>query len=239
MDNPIYLALSRQNGLLKEMQAVANNIANMNTTGFRREGVVFAEMIEALPVEGGSISMTEARVRRTDFSPGSLRQTGGALDFAIQGDGFFMVQTPNGPRLTRNGAFFRDAAGALVTGDGYPALDAGGAPVFAPAGGGDVVVGRDGSLSVGGQTLGALGLVTVDEPRFLTREAGTLFSTDQALQPANGEIFQGFVEDANVNPVEELTRMIEVQRAYELGQKLLDREDERIRGAVRQLGGGS
>ncbi|MAS44386.1 flagellar basal-body rod protein FlgF [Albimonas donghaensis] len=239
MDNPIYLALSRQNGLLKEMQAVANNIANMNTSGYRREGVVFAEMIEAMPVEGGSISMTEARVRRTDFSPGSLRQTGGVFDLAIQGEGFFQVQTPNGPRLTRNGAFFRDAAGALVTGDGYPALDAGGAPVFAPPGGGPVVIGRDGAITVDGQQIGALGLVTVDDPRFLTREAGTMFSTDQPLQPADGEIFQGFIEDANVNPVEELTRMIEVQRAYELGQKLLEREDERIRGAVRQLGASS
>ena len=239
MDNPIYLALSRQSGLLKEMQAVANNIANMNTTGYRREGMIFAEMIEALPVEGGSISMTEARVRNTDFTPGGLRRTGGAFDFAIQGEGFFMVQTPNGPRLTRNGAFFRDAAGALVTADGYPALDAGGAPVFAPPGGGDVVVGRDGAMSVGGQQVGAIGLVTVDDPRFLTREAGTMFATDRPLQPADGEIFQGFVEDANVDPVGELTRMIEIQRAYELGQKLLDREDERIRAAVRQLGAAS
>lgn len=237
MDNPSYLALSRQSGLLKEMQIVANNVANMSTTGFRRQGVIFAEMIEALPVEGGSISMTEARSPRTDFTQGALQRTGGDFDVAIEGEGFFMVQTPQGPGLTRNGAFARDAAGALVTFDGYPVLDAGGAPVFAPPGG-RVVIATDGTLSVDGQPQAQLAVVTVPEPQMLTREGGVMFRADQPLTPATDfAVFQGFVETGNVNPVLELARMIEVQRAYELGQKMLDREDERIRAAIRQLGG--
>lgn len=238
MDNPIYLALSRQNGLLKEMQVVANNLANMSTTGYRREGVIFAEEIEALPVEGGSISMTEARVRRTEFVQGALERTGGEFDVALEGDGFFMVQTPQGPTLTRNGAFSRDAAGALVTADGYPVLDAGGAPLFAPQGR-SVVIATDGTLSVDGVAQGRLGVVAVPEPDKLVREGGVMFRADQVLLPADGAVFQGFVEASNVQPVEELTRMIDVQRAYELGQAMLDREDERIRAAVRQLGGQS
>ena len=236
MDNPAYLTLSRQSGLLKEMQVVANNIANLSTTGYRREGVVFAEMIEPLPGEAESISMTEARVRRTDFSQGAMTRTGGALDVAIEGEGFFMVQTQQGPTLTRNGAFVRDAAGALVTSDGYPVLDEGGAALFVPPGG-SVVISTDGTVSVDGEAQGRLAIVTVPEPGRLIREGGVMFRADQPLEPADGAVFQGFVEGGNVQPVVELARMIEVQRAYELGQKMLEREDERIRAAVRQLGG--
>ncbi|MGR3782054.1 MAG: flagellar hook-basal body complex protein [Albimonas sp.] len=238
MDNPTYLALSRQSGLLKEMQVVANNIANASTTGYRREGVIFAEMIEPLPEGAASLSMTEARVRRTDFSQGAMVRTGGPLDVAIEGDGFFMVQTPQGPTLTRNGAFARDAAGALVTLDGYPVLDEGGAALFVPAVG-EAVIATDGTVTVDGEVQGRLAVVTVPEPDRLIREGGVMFRADQPLEPADGVVFQGFVEGGNVQPVVELARMIEVQRAYELGQAMLEREDERIRAAVRQLGGQS
>lgn len=237
MDNAGYLAITRQSGLLMEMQAVANNVANMSTNGFRREGVVFAEFVKALPAEGGSISMAEARARRTDFTQGALQKTDGPLDVAIEGDGFFMVQTPGGQRLTRNGGFMQDAAGALVTADGYPVLDPGGAPVFIPQGSGRPVISEDGVVSADGRPIGALAVVTVDDPRNMTRESSTLFSTEEPTRPAEGRVFQGYVESGNVSPVEELSRLVEVQRAYELGQKMLDREDERIRSAIRQLGG--
>ncbi len=237
MDNITYLAIARQSGLLMEMQAVANNVANMSTNGFRREGVVFAELVKALPTEGGSISMAEARVRRTDFTQGALQKTDGPLDLAIEGEGFFMVQTPGGQRLTRSGAFMQDAAGALVTPDGYPLLDPGGAPIFVPPDAGRPVISADGVVSADGRPLGALAVVTVDDPRLMSREGATLFQTDQPVRPAEGEVFQGYVEAGNVNPIEEMSRMVEVHRAYELGQKMLDREDERIRSAIRQLGG--
>jgi flagellar basal-body rod protein FlgF len=127
MDLAGYVALTRQSGLLKEIQSVANNIANISTTGFRREGVIFAEMLQRLPTEGGSVAMTAARGRYTDDLQGALVQTGGALDMAIEGEGFFTVLTPEGERLTRAGAFTRSATGEVVTPDGHPLLDEGAA----------------------------------------------------------------------------------------------------------------
>ena len=94
MDLAGYVALTRQSGLAKELQSVANNIANLSTTGYRREGVIFAEEVQALPVEGGSVAMTEARARYTDELQGALQETGGPLDLAIEGDGYFTVMTP-------------------------------------------------------------------------------------------------------------------------------------------------
>lgn len=114
MDLPGYVALTRATGLLKTMQAVANNIANVSTTGFRREGVLFAEMVEALPAEGGSVAMTAARGRVTSQEQGALVETGGALDMAIEGEGYFTVLTPEGERLTRAGAFARSPDGEIV-----------------------------------------------------------------------------------------------------------------------------
>ena len=103
MDLAVYVALTRQSGLAKELQSVANNIANLSTTGYRREGVIFAEEVQALPVEGGSVAMTEARARYTEELQGSLQETGGSYDLAIEGEGYFTVMTPAGQRLTRAG----------------------------------------------------------------------------------------------------------------------------------------
>ena len=121
MDLAGYVALTRASGLAKELQSVANNIANISTTGYRREGVLFAEYVKALPLEGGAVAMTEARARYTDELQGALVETGGRLDFAIEGDGYFTVLTPQGERLTRAGAFARNADGEIVNMDGHAA----------------------------------------------------------------------------------------------------------------------
>ena len=105
MDNAGYTALSRQSGLLREMQAVANNIANLSTTGFRREGLVFSEVIHAMENGAASLSMTRANTRDTRLDQGSLSQTNGTFDLAIEGDGFFLIETPSGNALSRAGAF--------------------------------------------------------------------------------------------------------------------------------------
>ena len=129
MDLAGYVALTRQSGLVKEMQSVANNIANLSTTGFRREGVIFAEEVQALPAEGNSVAMTEARARYTDELQGALTQTDGPLDLAIEGEGYFMVQTPQGERLTRAGAFLRGPTGEIMTDGGALLLDEGGGAI--------------------------------------------------------------------------------------------------------------
>ncbi|MEM7237968.1 MAG: flagellar hook-basal body complex protein [Pseudomonadota bacterium] len=237
MDNPGYVTLSRQAGLLKQMQVIANNVANISTDGFRRESVVFSEIVDAMAVEGGSISQTDARVRQTDYSQAALRKTGGAFDFAIEGDGFFLIETPEGQALTRAGSFARNADGEAVTADGNRVLDSGGAPLFFPPDANKISVATDGTVSADGQAVGQLAIVTVDELSRLTRTASGLLTSDQALIPAeDATVFQGFVETSNVNPVLELTRMIQVQRSYELGQSFLEAEDERIRQFIRVTG---
>lgn len=237
MDLAGYVAVSRQSGLLKEIQSVANNIANISTTGFRREGVVFAEMVEALPTEGGSVAMTAARGRYTAEAQGTLVQTGGSLDMAIEGEGYFTVLTPQGERLTRAGAFARNADGEIVTPDGYPLLDEGGGAIAIPFEAENVGISGDGTISVNGEPVARVGLVTVEDQTELFREAGTLFRADGGTIPLEeGRIAQGFLEQSNVNAVSEMARMIMVQRAYEYGQKMMDNEDERIRLVVRVLG---
>ncbi len=236
MDLAGYVALTRQSGLLKEMQAVANNIANVSTTGFRREGVLFAETVRALPVEGGSIAMAEARGRWTDGTQGVLVQSGGVLDLAIEGEGFFRVMTPAGERLTRAGAFSRNGEGDIVTPDGHLLLDEGGGPINIPFEAQAIAVAADGTLSVDGQPAALIGVVTTEDATRLFRETGVLFRYEDDLLPAEGAaVVQGFLEQSNVDAVTEMARMIAVQRAYEAGQKLLEQEDERIRLVVRTL----
>lgn len=236
MDLPGYVTLSRQVGLAKELQSVANNIANLSTTGFRREGVIFAEEVQALPVEGGSVAMTEARARYTDSLQGSLEMTNGPLDLAIEGAGYFTVMTTQGERLTRAGAFTRNADGTVVNMDGYPLLDEGGGEIVIPPETKKISVAADGTLSVDGEPAAKIGLVQVTDATKMSREGGTRFKAAATEPMENGRILQGFIEQSNVNPIAELSRMIEVQRAYEYGQKLLDREDERIRLVVKTLG---
>ncbi|MEM9010060.1 MAG: flagellar hook-basal body complex protein [Pseudomonadota bacterium] len=237
MDNPNYVTLSRQSGLMKAMQAVANNIANMSTGGFRREGVVFAERLERMEALPDTLAMTDARVRHTSTEQGALRATGGTYDLAIEGPGFFQVETADGPRLTRAGAFTRSATGELVTMGGAPVLDSGGAPVLLPPDASAISIAGDGTVDVDGQPIAQIGLWEVADASALARQDGVLFQTDDALEPAAGsQIVQGSLEGSNVDPIAEMTRMIEIQRAYELGQKFLEREDERIRGVIRTMG---
>lgn len=233
MDNAIYTALTRQSGLMKEMQAVANNIANVNTTGFRREGVIFAEHLSALDGQRETLSMAHARGRLVDLRQGVLTQTGGSFDLAIEGDGFFMVETPAGNRLTRAGAFLPSPEGVLMSSEGHRLLDEGQAPIIVPDGAADIAVGPDGTLSTNGLPFGRVGVFSAPDAMELTHDGGTVFAfeTDpEALE--NPNIRQGFLEESNVNPVFEITRMIEVQRSYELGQSLLEREDQRIRSVI-------
>jgi flagellar basal-body rod protein FlgF len=237
MENATYTALTRQSGLMNEMRVVANNIANLSTTGFRSEGVIFAEHIKALGPNDSSLSMATASARNTLSAQGTLTQTGGSFDLAIEGEGFFLVETPNGERLTRAGAFTPNENGDLVTPEGHRVLDAGGAPVFVPQGAGPVGIAPDGTISAGGQPVGQIGLVTPLDALGMVREDGVRFRADGGYEPVfEGRMLQGFVEESNVDPVLEITRMIEVQRAYELGQSFLDKEDERIRSAIRALG---
>jgi flagellar basal-body rod protein FlgF len=235
MDAAGYATLNRQSGLMREMGVVANNIANSSTTGFRREGVVFSEFIAALD-QDPSLSMAHASGRHVDLSQATLGQTGGQFDFAIQGDGFFLIETPDGNRLTRAGSFTPSANGELVTPDGYRLLDGGGAPVFVPTDAKGLSLAADGTLSAQGQPIAQIGLWQPSDPLSLRHQSGTMFSATDVEPAESATVLQGMLEDSNVEPVSEIARMIEVQRAYELGQKFLDAEDERVRGVISALG---
>ncbi len=232
MENAGYTTLTRQSGLMREMQVVANNIANAATTGYRQEGLIFAEHITRME-DGPSLSMATANVRNTSMLQGAITQTGGTLDFAVEGDGFFLIETPAGERLTRAGSFSVSAEGDMVTNDGYRVLDAGGAPVFIPPDATNLAVSPDGTISDDGRPLAQMGLVQPLDRIGLIREDGVMFRSDAGYEPApNGRILQGFLEGANVDPIGQVARMIEIQRAYEMGQSFLESENKRIRTAM-------
>lgn len=233
MDSAGYTTLTRQNGLLREMQVLANNIANASTTGYRQQGLIFSEYV--VRTDGGpSVSMARASVRNVSMSQGALTETGGRYDFAIEGDGFFLVDTPAGERLTRAGNFTTSPQGDLVTLAGHPVLDAGGAPIFISPDAGELSVAGDGTLSAGGRPLGQLGLVQPIDNLDLIHESGKLFRVEGGIEPATeGRILHRFLENSNVDPIQQFARMIEVQRAYETGQSFLDAENDRIREALR------
>ena len=232
MDNAGYTTLTRQSGLMNEMQVVANNIANAATTGYRQEGLIFSEFVQTVE-QGPSLSMAAANVRQTSQAQGGLTQTGGTFDLAIEGRGFFLIETPNGERLTRAGSFSPNAAGDLVTPDGDRVLDAGGAPVFVPPGVTDLNVSADGTVSAEGQPITQIGLYQPLQGAQMLREDGVMFRSQEGVEPVlDGKMIQGFLESSNVNPLSQIARMIEVQRAYEMGQNFMQSEDERIRNAL-------
>lgn len=227
MTNPIYTSLARQAGLMQEMQVVANNLANASTTGYKTDRAIFAEFLVSTGPNSDSLSMGGLAGHAFKFEQGVLKMTGGKFDFAIQGDGFFAVATPQGPRLTRAGHFQLSAAGNLVDANGNNVLGAGGNPINIPPEATQISVGSDGTISYNGQQVDRIG-VFVPQGQLL-RDSNTLFSAPEgyaAVETAG--VVQGALEQSNVSPVLEVARMIEVQRAYEAGQSLLEREDQRI-----------
>lgn len=235
MDASGYVTLSRQSGLLHQMDVIANNIANASTQGFRREGMVFSEYITRAG-EAPSLSMGFGNTRVVDLQQAGMTQTGAPFDLAIEGAGFFMIATPQGQQLTRSGAFTPGPDGTLLTDDGYQVLDGGGSAIFVPPDARNVAVAKDGTVSADGVPLARVGLWQPSDPMSLTHESGTRFSAN-GVQPAEGAtILQGYLEDSNVDPLQEIASMIAVQRAYELGQSFMDREDERVRTVIQTLG---
>lgn len=236
MDNSNYVALSRQAGLIRQFNALANNIANADTGGYRREDVVFAEHVKALDAGDPSLSIATASRRIIDFAPGDIQSTGNPFDVAIEGDGFFLVEGADGPRLTRAGAFSLNGEGELVTADARRVLDEGGAPIVIPPQADTFSIAADGTIAADGQPVGRLGLVTAD-PASLIREGDNVFRAEQGYEPApDARVRQFAREGSNVSAVTEIARLIEVQRAYEAGQRFLESEDERIKRVVREIG---
>ncbi len=235
MEAIAYVVLSRQSGLMNEMRIVANNIANASTTGYRQEGLVFSEFIDAAP-DRSSLSMSRAGIANTSQNQGTLTPTSGMFDFAIEGDGFFMVETEDGPRLTRAGSFAPNAQGDLVDMNGNLVLDPGGAPLFVPGDASAISFAKDGTISADGNPIGQLGVFLPEDLAAISRQDGVLFKPGgEAFPVESPRVLQGFLEGSNVDPMLQMARLVEIQRGYELGQSFLEAEDQRIRSAIKAL----
>lgn len=227
MSNAIYAALARQTGLMQEMQAVANNLANSSTTGYKSDRAIFAEFMAKAGPNSPDLSMGGLAAHAFDLEQGGLRFTGGKFDLAIQGEGYFLLETPRGQMLSRAGAFQLNEQSQLIDSAGNQVLNAGGGAISIPEDARIVSITGDGTISADGQIVEQVGIVVPNGQ--LMRETNTMFSAEEGYQQAEEpRLVQGALEQSNVQPVLEVARMIEVQRAYEAGQAMLEREDERL-----------
>lgn len=237
MSNAIYAALARQTGLMNEMQVVANNLANSSTTGYKTDRAIFAEFIAGTGTDSPDLSMGSLAAHAFDMEQGGLRFTGGKFDLAIQGEGFFVVETGRGQRLTRAGHFQVNEQSQLIDSSGNAVMNAGGSAITIPEDAAVISIAGDGTISADGQIVDQVGIAVPNGE--LMRDSNTMFAADGGFtQAEEPRAIQGALEQSNVSPVLQVARMIEVQRAYEAGQSLIEREDERISrfiSTVRQL----
>jgi flagellar basal-body rod protein FlgF len=243
VDNTFLVGLSQQMAANRAMEVIANNLANLGTPAFKRESVQFEQYVVPLPAseaEGGGtvdVSFVLDRGVLRDLTAGRMEQTGSLLDMSIDGNGYFAVQTPDGERYTRNGHFRLDEQGQVVTEEGYTVLSDGG-PITLQPQDGDLRVGPDGALSTDLQLLGKLRVVTFADERALKKSGGSLY--DAAGVPAtaatNTRVRQGLIEKSNVEPVIEISKMIEVMRAYQASSDLTKSGEDLLKQAIQKIG---
>ena len=238
MDNSLSVALSAQVALQNRLDTIADNVANANTVGFRATNIKFEDYM----VGTGATAMDYVSKGSTYLSQanGPMRETGNPLDFAVQGDAWFSIQTPAGAVLTRDGRFQVRDTGDLVTLEGFPVLDAGGAAIQLNPRAGAPTAGADGSLRQNGELVAAIGLFRYQPGENFTRYANSGVVPDVPPQPVVDDptvgVVQGFVEDSNVNPVKEMTRLIMVQRAFENAAAMVRANGETYTQAIKTLG---
>jgi len=251
MENLALIGLSRQIALHRELEVVANNIANLNTTGYKSDGSVFHEFL--MPVaRAGAFQGTDQRLsyvhdRATwhNFSTGPTRPTGNPLDVSIDGDAFFVVQTPRGERYTRNGSLQLNATGELVTNAGDRVLGDGGPIQFQPTDS-NISINPDGTITVresgnaaSDSARGKLRLVRFEQVQTLLKDTSSMFRAPEGTAPqaadASVRVVQGTIEQSNVRPVIEMARMIELTRTYTQIANLLQQASEHRRTAIDKL----
>lgn len=241
MENAQLIGLSRQIALQRQMDVVANNIANLNTTGFKSEQLLFEEFV--MPVARDrdfafpdqKLSYTQDWGTVHDLSAGAVVQTGNPLDLALQGHGFLAVETAQGERWSKAGSLAIDGSGTLVDLNGNPVLGDGG-PIQFAASETDVMIGEDGTISSSAGLKGRLRIVEFADPQQVARDGNNLWSGGEPVAATATRIMQGAIEKSNVSGIAEMSEMIRVQRAYESIASLLSKQDEQRRSAIQKLG---
>jgi flagellar basal-body rod protein FlgF len=219
------------------MDIVANNIANANTPAYKAERMVFQEYL-AKPTKDEKLSFVQDIGTARDLSSGPLTTTGNDFDIALSDEGYFVVDTPLGERYTRHGRFQLDSNGQMVTGIGNPVQGQAG-PIIIPENSGRISIAGDGTVSNDTGVLGKLQVVTFEDEQQLRKAANGLFSAPPDLPPqalAQPSMVQGMIEDSNVQPVLELTRMMDINRMHESVTNFIQREDDRMKDMIDKLG---
>ena len=237
MENTLYVGLSHQMALQRKMDMIANNIANVDTTGFKAGHVLFGEQVVSKNSDK-PMSMVLERGNYRDLSTGPLQQTGNPLDIALNGNGFLAVQSEDGSvKFTRNGSMQKNNLGQLVTSSGMPYLTAGGQPLTIPADAHQVIIAKDGTVSTEQGSVGQLQVVRFENPLGVTPVGNSMYETNQDPIPDNTKtvVSQGMLEGSNVNTVMEMTKMIEVMRRYESAANLLKKEADLESSMIQRL----
>ena len=238
MQSGLYVALSSQIALEKRLNTIADNVANASTVGFRATGVKFEDVVSGL--DDKALSFVTSGDTYISNTNGPLRETGNPFDFAVKGNAWFGIETPGGTVMTRDGRFTLTENGELVTIEGYPVLDAGGAPIQLDPRNGPPRAGADGSLRQGGNLVGALGLYNFDPgPNFIRFGNSGIVPAGEpepVVDRLDAGVVQGFLEESNVNPMLEITKLIMVQRAFENGAAMIRNTESSYDEAIKTLG---
>lgn len=239
MDNTKYIALSRQMALWKQMNVVSNNVANMNTTGYKQEGTIFstyvAQTMNAKGMGKEPVYFTQDFATYNDFAEGALVETGNSFDVALQGDGFFAIETDTGVSYTRKGNFTLDSSGMVVTTDGYPVLSRNNEPLFIAPTEKEIMITEDGTVATENGVVGRLQVVKFADNQKLVKKAGTMFDNVPGNMMSDTDdvrVIQRSLEKSNVNSIEEMTKLIQLQRSYEFVQQMIDEEHDRISNTI-------
>ena len=236
MENALFIGLSKQVALRTNMDIVANNVANMNTAGYRGQNMLFREIIEEPRGQENDLSYVVDFGQYDNTDPGPIQSTGNPLDVALVGPGFMGVNNNGEIMYTRAGDFKTNAQGVLVNPSGMPVASAAGGEIIIPEDATDLKITEDGTIVTDEQVLGQLLLAEFENPQNLKPVGDVLYATEDAPLPAIDTVVkQGMIEGSNVNAIFETTNMINILRDYQSIQSFISDEDERQRTAVREL----
>jgi flagellar basal-body rod protein FlgF len=241
MENPTTIILSKMVQASRAMDVIANNIANASTPGYKSVHLSSTAWIDRMknvnaPEGGGALAYARSNGTWRDMRAGAIQQTGNPLDFALTKSGYFSIKTNKGTFLTRDGQFTISTAGELVTSSGGSVLDASGQPIKIPKGAGAISVASDGTISAAGSIIGKLSVVTVNDAQSLTAEGNNLLrASTTPTSVSNPEIVQGALEESNVQPIKEISNMLEDSQRFQMISQFISAEQTRHQDAMSKL----